>query len=150
MKLNVIILAALWFLPALAGAAVTVTSETGNRHVPICLTRIAASYLKALGALESGNNDLARGKAGEVGRYQCLKSVWRLEGGSQTALATDSATAAAVVVKVVRGRTGKEIAMLSPEEFARAWHCPGARRLNREQRDYVARFVNLMQSTSTQ
>lgn len=35
-----------------------------------------AVLLAALAMFESGNDDLARGKDGEVSRYQILKSVW--------------------------------------------------------------------------
>src|SRR5258708_1137116 len=37
----------------------------------------AADNWSALSRLESGNQDLARGKSGEISRYQILKSVWR-------------------------------------------------------------------------
>ena len=36
-----------------------------------------ASLLNALGMIESGNNDKARGRSGEVSRYQIMPSVWR-------------------------------------------------------------------------
>lgn len=35
------------------------------------------SLLNALGMIESGNNDKARGRSGEVSRYQIMPSVWR-------------------------------------------------------------------------
>ena len=113
-------------------------------------SEVSLRYLTALSDLESGGNDFKRGRAGELGRYQCLKSVWKIEGGNlKPEMATNPITAAAVTVKVIRGRTGKEIYDLTPEQFARAWHCPSAKRLNREQRDYVERFCNLTRKTVT-
>lgn len=139
---------------SLAFPAAVVASETGNRRVPklsdhaagvgvTAMSRCDTNYLSALGQLESGNNDWARGKAGEVSRFQCLKSVWREATLQPLAAATNAATAERVVLAVIWNRTGQAPADLTPSDFARAWHCPNARKLNREQRDYVRRFENL-------
>lgn len=40
------------------------------------MTNTIAILLVALGQFESGNNDHARGKAGEVSRYQILRPYW--------------------------------------------------------------------------
>jgi len=39
--------------------------------------RAGVSKLEAIGMIESGNNDRAIGKAGEVSRYQIMPRVWR-------------------------------------------------------------------------
>jgi hypothetical protein len=113
----------------------------------------ADAYLSALSQIESGDNDHAHGRAGEVGRFQCLRSVWVTASRPLTASgpsfpisqATNPIIAAAVAVAVIERRTGKHLDQLTPEQVARAWHCPNARHLNREQRDYVKRFQNLTQ-----
>jgi hypothetical protein len=40
------------------------------------ITTQAMTVREALGMIESGNNDYARGKAGEVSRYQIKPAVW--------------------------------------------------------------------------
>lgn len=105
---------------------------------------VAAVYLDALAELETGGNDLAVGTHGEVGAWQCLPSVWKQFTRMPIASAQCHATALEVVLKVIVARTGKNPAELTPAAFAMAWHCPNARHLNRERRDYCARFCNLV------
>ena len=101
-------------------------------------------YLWALGEIESGGNDYAHGRHGEVSRYQCMKRVWRNATAQMYSAATNAQIAAAVTLSVIRARTSQDPATLTPEAFALAWHCPNAKHLNAEQRDYVARFTNLV------
>jgi hypothetical protein len=100
-------------------------------------------YLHALGEIESGGDDFAIGRHGEVGRFQCLPAVWRKATGRPLADAVNPAIALVVTLGIIRARTGRDPSDLTPEQFCRAWHCPSAKRLNREQRDYVNRFLNL-------
>jgi hypothetical protein len=111
-----------------------------NRQLP---TK-ADAFLFALGELESGNNDFAQGKAGEISRYQCLKSVWREATALPFFCATNPLIAADVVRSVIWQRTAKDIADLTPKQFAVAWHCPNAKHLNREQRGYVRKFQSAL------
>lgn len=103
-----------------------------------------AKYLWALGQIESGNNDFAVGTHGERSRFQCMPDVWRKATTQPLSAATDAKVASVVTLAIIRARTGKDPAELTPEQFSKAWHCPGARRLNREQRDYIKRFKNLV------
>jgi hypothetical protein len=136
MTRSLAIFAAVLFTAAVAAAS-DIKPEQSTR------TKGVAAELWALGELESGNCDGCRGQHHEVSRYQCLPSVWRT-----TTLpiqwSTNTAAAAIVVLDVIFQRTKCDPAQLTPELFARAWHCPGARHLNREQRDYAARFCNLV------
>ena len=100
-------------------------------------------YLESLGQIESADNDRAKGSHGEISRYQCLKSVWREATSAPYGKAVDKKFAEQVVLCIVWNRTGEDINKLTPSQFAREWHCPNAKRLNREQRDYVNRFKNL-------
>ena len=157
----VLILVGLFLSPANASAEVKLDGKSGAathgaRQLTAAVTfqplpsqTKAEAYLWALGELESGNNDQAQGKAGEVGRYQCLKLVLVCAGGVQKSefrSLTNAATAAAITLRIIRQRTAKAIADLSPEQFAVAWHCPARLRGGRwtaEQRDYVKRFETL-------
>jgi hypothetical protein len=103
----------------------------------------SARYLWALGEIESGRNDMAHGRRGEIGRYQCLKAVWRNATAQPFSAATNSTIAATVTLAIIRQRTGKDAGELTPQQFAVAWHCPSAKHLNCEQQDYIARFTNL-------
>ena len=100
-------------------------------------------YLWALGEIESGNNDLAHGSHGEFGRYQCVKAVGRNDTGWPFSDATNATIAANVTLAIIRARTGQNPLELTPAQFAKAWHFPSSKNLNREQRDYVERFTNL-------
>ena len=105
-------------------------------------------YLFALGQIESAGNDFAKGRRGEVGRYQCLKKVWHEATSAPTSMATNEPLSARVVLCVIWNRTGKDLNDISPKEFAKAWHCPNARRLNAEQKDYIKRLSNVVKSKS--
>ena len=115
-----------------------VSQDTGSTK-----TKTASIYLSALSQLESGNNDFAHGRHGEISRFQCLKAVWRNATAQPYAAATNAAIAATVTLAVIRARTGCDPSELTPAAFARAWHCPSANHLNHEQTDYVTRFINL-------
>ena len=101
-------------------------------------------FLSALSELESGNNDLAKGRAHEISRFQCLPSVWRNATALPFTAATNAETAATVTLAIIRNRTGKDASELTPRQFATAWHCPNAKHPNAEQRDYIRRFENLV------
>lgn len=140
MKTRIIIVTALISAHAFAGL--------GDRGVQATAVRSAAHpnparYLWALGQIESGGNDFATGRNGEVGRFQCLPAVWRKATGRPLADAVNPAIASTITLAIIRTRTKRDPAELTPSQFARAWHCPSAKRLNREQRDYVKRFMNL-------
>ena len=106
-----------------------------------------AKMLWALSQIESGGNDFAHGRHGELGRFQPLKITWCEATNAPFSQATNPATASAVVLMVVAARTGQNAANVTPERFALAWHAPAKIRGGKptaEQRDYVARFVNLV------
>ena len=103
----------------------------------------SAKYLWALGELESGNDDKAHGRRGERGRFQPMEYVWNNATAQPFSAATNPAIAATVTLAIIRARTGRDPAELTPERFGKAWHCPNAMHLNREQRDYIQRFKNL-------
>lgn len=127
-----------------ASAPAAVTSETGVRQVAKPSDR-AGAYLLALGQLESGNRDDGPpGAAGEVGRYQCCPKYWKATTSLPLASAVNPVTSAAVCLTIIRQRTGKDAGELTPEQFARAWHAPFAKRTTAELRDYIRRFENLL------
>ena len=128
-----------------AVASAEIKPLVGGSQPLLIRTKADAIYLPALSQLESGDNDRARGRHGEIGRYQCLKSVWHTATIQPYASATNAAIASAVTLGVIRARTGRDPSELTPAAFAIAWHCPSANHLNREQTDYVKRFNNLCQ-----
>jgi hypothetical protein len=107
-----------------------------------------ANLLWALSQLESGGNDQAHGRHGELGRFQPLPATWREATNAPFSQATNPSTASAVVLNVIETRTKQNAPELNPARFAIAWHCPAkldGGKLTAEQRDYIQRFVNLYQ-----
>lgn len=105
-------------------------------------------YFAALSQLESNDNDRAHGRHGEISRYQILRRVWHQATSLSVRYATDPEISFSVAVSIVFNRTHGNI--ITPKEFAIAWHCPNAHRLNREQREYVSRFCNLVEKLQHQ
>jgi hypothetical protein len=60
--------------------------------------------IDALSMLESGNNDFAHGRSGEISRYQLLKSVWRAHTRLPYSAATNALTAQSVALAVLLER----------------------------------------------
>lgn len=135
MKTALLILSLTAFIPAQARAA-------------------GLSLLEALSLIESGNNDRAIGRAGEVSRYQILPAVWRRY--SESAAHRNPTIAAAVALRHLefqaasfRERTGR-----APSDFDRyvMWNAGvgyyrrlgfNPRRVHASIRDRAQRFVNL-------
>lgn len=67
-----------------------------------------SALLAALAIIESSDakhpagNDLARGKRGEVSRYQIMPATWRAYGGGALVNARDPAKARVVALKIVK------------------------------------------------
>jgi hypothetical protein len=117
------------------------------------------SQLEAISMIESGNNDAAVGRAGEVSRYQIRPHVWRQFSGPaerHAAAYGDAAVAGAVaqryldwLAKYYREATGR-----SPDDFDLyvMWNAGAAyyrrveftkERVHRSVRARANRFVNL-------
>jgi hypothetical protein len=112
----------------------------------------------ALGQIESGNNDHARGRAGEVSRYQILPVVWRAEArsGRRAGDPTNEADAWLVTRSILARRmaafrashTGRAP---SPREIYALWNSPAqaaleakGKRLPAVLRARCERFANLV------
>jgi hypothetical protein len=63
-----------------------------------------AHLMAALSVIESGNNDKAIGKAGEVSRYQIIPRIWRTYGGGNPRNAVE---AKRVATKIMTARIGQ-------------------------------------------
>ena len=126
--------------------------------VVLALTTMTASAglskLEALSMIESGNNDLAVGQAGEVSRFQIRPQVWRQY--SRSRAYQDADVAALVAQKHIayletlfRERAGREATDLDiyilwnagPGYYER--HGFSLERVHREIRDRAQRYVNL-------
>ena len=99
--------------------------------------------LECLSAVETRDNDLATGKAGEVSRYAICPSVWRQYAGKlPLEAARNPITARKVTLAIMDARTRHK--PVSDEIWAILWHCPGAiGRLTPKQADFAQRFANL-------
>ena len=104
--------------------------------------------------IESGNNDLAIGQAGEVSRFQIRPQVWRQYSRSRAYQDADVATLVAqkhiaFLETLFRERAGREATDLDiyilfyagPGYFER--HGFSLERVHREIRDRAQRYVNL-------
>ena len=101
--------------------------------------------LECLAMVETGGNDFATGKAGEVSRYAICPSVWRQYAGKlPLESARNPITARKVTLAIMDARTRHK--PVSDEIWALLWHCPGAiGHPNAKQRDFAQRFANLCQ-----
>ncbi len=104
--------------------------------------------LAALSMLESGNNDRAIGKAGEVSRFQVMRREWRSVTNS-TAY-TDSGTARAVVLAIMDRRIRQFEAahgrLPTDFEYYGLWNAPSQvlrGRVSRVVAERCRRFENL-------
>lgn len=100
--------------------------------------------LAALSQIESGDNDLAHGKAGEVSRWQILKSVWKANTAIPIAQATNAITAQHVALKILTDRiahfTATHHRPPTDIEVYRTWN-------PRSSRATAQRYANLCQTT---
>lgn len=95
----------------------------------ICLAPLGCfgmDRLSALSMLETGNNDRMVGRAGEISRYQILKSEWRAVTSSTRW--TDPEVAKAVTVKLIDQRVNQFKAKYQRDpsdfEFYVLWNAP--------------------------
>ena len=95
----------------------------------ICLAPLGCfgmDRLSALSMLETGNNDRMVGRAGEISRYQILKSEWRTV--TTSTRWTDPEVAKAVTVKLIDQRVNQFKAKYQRDpsdfEFYVLWNAP--------------------------
>ena len=104
--------------------------------------------LSALSMLETGNNDRMVGSAGEISRYQILKSEWRSVTNSTRY--TDPATAKAVTQQLLTRRLEQFRAIHSRNptnfEFYALWNAPNqvlGGRVSKRVAERCRRYANL-------
>jgi hypothetical protein len=104
--------------------------------------------LAALSMIETGNNDRMVGRAGEISRYQILKSEWRSVTNSTRY--TDPATAKAVTEQLLARRLDKFRVTHSRNptnfEFYALWNAPGQvldGRVTKRVAERCRRYANL-------
>src|SRR5688500_4471123 len=84
------------------------TAQMKTLLLIICLTPLGCfgmDRLSALSMLETGNNDRMVGAAGEISRYQILKTEWRSV--TNSVRWTDPAVAKAVTVQLIERRVNQ-------------------------------------------
>ena len=104
-----------------------------------------AARWQALSLIESGNQDAARGRAGEVSRWQLLRSEWRRATNAPVILATNTATSMAVCDAVMAKRVGRFVLAShrqpNDREWSLLWHCPAhVDHPRKDEREYADRF----------
>jgi hypothetical protein len=108
----------------------------------------APQLMAALSLIESGDNDRAVGKAGEVSRYQIMPNVWRAYGGGNP---RNSAEAKRIATKIMSARIAKFEAQHSRQpsmvEVYALWRSPARAmqlKLSAAVRECGHRFSNLV------
>ncbi len=114
----------------------------------------ALSIEEALGMIESGNNDRAVGKAGEISRYQIKKDIWWKHSASPTFWDRNEAWRVAEKVLAQRMADYHRYTGRAPDPFDIyvLWNAPGQFRTVRYQKQRIspvvseraARFANLL------
>lgn len=120
---------------AIPAPATDQNTQTNTRSAVDTAALRERAFWWALGELESGNRDDKVGPAGEVGRYQCLPSVWRSATSLPTSAASNPFTALAVgcvTISLRISNTGTSTHLGSRSDFTDKemfllWHCPGKR-----------------------
>lgn len=82
--------------------------------------------MAALSAIESGGNDRAVGRAGEVSRYQVLPRVWRAYAPGKRP--EDPRVSGAVVMRIMRDRARIYGPPRSDRDWYVYWNAPARRR----------------------
>lgn len=138
---HIAVLATLLTASAAFGQVTTIT----NRAVKPTST----ARWNALSKLETGNDDYAQGKDGEVSRWQILKSEWRATTDRPVSEATNSAVALGVCERKMNARIKKfkkqHGRQPNSKEWSLLWHCPSHVDSPRpDEADYATRFANLL------
>src|SRR6185295_16559741 len=107
-----------------------------------------AERLAALSKIETGNNDYMVGRAGEISRYQIIKSEWHSVTNSSNY--TDRETARAVTLRLIDKRVQNFASSFNrpPTDFELygLWNAPSQvmqGRISRRVAERCQRFVNL-------
>ena len=105
---------------------------------------------KALAELETGNNDFAVGKAGEVSRYQIMPYVWSNTVPININYATNNLYSQTVARMIIEQRRNllRDVGHPTPFEIALLWHRPGHlyKHTTQSDNDYATRYSNLWYS----
>jgi hypothetical protein len=119
----------------------------------LCVRLHAMDRWAALSQIESGDNDLAVGAAGEVSRYQLKPELWRRYAGA-VADCQNPADALKVAQEVMKGRCSgfEEMYHRAPTdlEFYVLWNAPGQiQNPGKVVRERAERFRNLVADPPT-
>ena len=144
-------LALLWVVAPASGAT--------NNHKPTPVLAATATdrdalRMTALAAIESGGNDHAVGRAGEVSRYQIKPTEWRRASSAPLSRATVLSTALAVTRQILNARCAAFAARFhrapTDFEFYVLWNAPNQLLLGNGPttivRERAERFANLVNS----
>ena len=99
----------------------------------------------ALSLVESGNRDTARGRDGEVSRWQILKREWRRATVLPVSAATNTVAARVVCESVMDERVLRfelnHQRQPNDREWVYLWHCPAhVDHSRKDEREYADRF----------
>ena len=106
---------------------------------------VGLNFWRALSQIESGDNDLAHGRARELSRFQILPREWRRATAQPLRMATNAAIALAVARGIMADRVAKLGHEPSPVEFYELWNAPAqVGHPSRAVRERAERFENLV------
>lgn len=148
-QLPLMALVILLMTAALPSAVVAGPVAETNHDSRVAVTQPAAQPAsddlrwRALAMIESGECDTASGRAGEIGRWQMLKRVWR----ENTSLPYSSATNPFTALAVAKQEQAKRLhgRIVGDREWFLTWHCPAhVKNPNVSERDYATRGCNML------
>lgn len=135
-----------------ASTSVSARSVVASRANPAGKTLEAAHLMEALSLIESGNNDKAVGKAGEVSRYQIMPFVWRSYKGGNPRNHTEARRIAILILNDrIRQFQAKHSRPPTLVETYALWRSPARAmqlRLSAAVRECGVRFSNLVEDSA--
>lgn len=104
--------------------------------------------IRAIGAVESGNDDTAVGSAGERGRYQITRALWRTYAAVSFDRAFDERASTVTMFRILDTWTKQLRARGIPEDLMSdvlsQWFCCGQSKVPSPQKaDEIKRILNL-------
>ena len=145
MKTTLMIITATMLASAVVAGPVAETNHESRVAVTQPAAQPASDDLRwrALAMIESGECDTASGRAGEIGRWQMLKRVWR----ENTSLPYSSATNPFTALAVAKQEQAKRLCSrtVTDREWFLMWHCSAhVKNPNVSERDYATRGCNML------
>ena len=134
-----IVILAIWLTAVAANG-----QQTTNHHAHTEVER-----WNALGAKETGHDNFAKGRCGEITQWQILKREWRATTSLSVTNATNPEIALAVCKLDMKQRVWRFVdghgRQPTDLEWALIWHCPAhVGHPRKDEQQYAVEFLNLL------